>query len=228
MDEWSTVGGPNSPTQSISGLLVKLYIKDTNISHDMGLKALSYWTDKKWNSIPEHFTKTSTLEAASFVLLNNSFQFDIYIFTISWYCNGYEFGPLYACFSVGYLEEIILFPKLLPFYFTLIECKLIQETFKNVLWMMILFYGQKNAKIVVFWELLNELHSSLKFTVGKGKISCERNLDTFAKVSNVLDVCIILQQNSRLETDLFCKETKWHYHLNYFSHYREHTKQNTP
>ena len=47
--------------------------------------------------------------------------------------------------------------------------------------MMVLFYGQKNANIDVFRELLNELHPSLKFTVEKGKHSCEQNFDTFVQ-----------------------------------------------
>ena len=33
--------------------------------------------------------------------------------------------------------------------------------------MMVLFYGQKNTNIDVFRELLNELQSSLRFTVEK-------------------------------------------------------------
>ena len=43
---------------------------------------------------------------------------------------------------------------------------------------MILFYGQKNANIDVFRELLNELNPSLKFRVEKGKCNCEQNFDT--------------------------------------------------
>ena len=38
---------------------------------------------------------------------------------------GTKFAPPYACLSVGYLEETILFPRLLPLHFTLTECKLI-------------------------------------------------------------------------------------------------------
>ena len=113
-------GGSNFPTQGISGLLEKIltqYTKDdwdfirklpshvdypcvlascdvvslyTSIPHDLGLEALSYWIDKKWNLIPEHFTKAFMLEAASFVLSNNNFQFDSYVFTVSLYCNGYK------------------------------------------------------------------------------------------------------------------------------------------
>ena len=135
-----------------------------------------------------------------------------------------KFAPLYACLSVGYLEETILFARLLPLHFTLTECKLIEEIFKRfmddgfVLW-------PKNANTDVFRELLNELHPSLKFTVEKGKNCCEQNFDTFVQVLNFLDVSINLQQNGRLETDT--RMTNSHDYLNYFSH-PEHKKQNIP
>ena len=82
----------------------------------------------------------------------------------------------------------------------------------------------KNADI--FRKLLNELHPSWKFTVVKGKNSCEQNFDTFAQVLNFLDVSIILHQNGRLETYIFYKETNSHDYLKYFSHHPQHTKQN--
>ena len=68
----------------------------------------------------------------------------------------------------------------------------------------------------------------MKYTVEKGKYSCEQNFDTFVQVLNFLDVSIILHQNGRLETDIFYKETNSHGYLNYFSHHLEHTKQNIP
>ena len=81
---------------------------------------------------------------------------------------GTKLAPLYASHSDGYLEQTILFPRLLSLHFTLTQCKLIEETFK-------LFMGDsfvlwpKSANIDVFRKLLNELHPSLKFTVQKGK-----------------------------------------------------------
>ena len=51
-----------------------------SIPQDLGLQALSYWIDKKQNLILEGFTKTFILEATSFLLLNNKFRFDIYMF----------------------------------------------------------------------------------------------------------------------------------------------------
>ena len=82
--------------------------------------------------------------------------------------------------------------------------------------MMVLFYGQKNANIDVFKELLNELHPSLNFTVGKAKNSCQQNFDTFVQVLNFLDVSIILHQNDRLGTCIFYKEINSHGYLNFF------------
>ena len=104
--------------------VVSLY---TSIPHDLGLEALSYWIDKKRNLIPERFTKAFVLEAASFVLSNNNFQFDIYMFLhLVGTAMGMKFAPPYACRSVGYLKETILFPRLIPLHFTLTECKLIE------------------------------------------------------------------------------------------------------
>ena len=68
----------------------------------------------------------------------------------------------------------------------------------------------KNANIDVSRKLLNEQHPSLKFTVEKGKSSCEQNFDTFVQVLNFLDLSIILHQNVRLETGIFYKETSSH------------------
>ena len=81
---------------------------------------------------------------------------------------GTKLAPPYASHSDGYLEQTILFPRLLSLHFTLTQCKLIEETFK-------LFMGDsfvlwpKSANIDVFRKLLNELLPSLKFTVQKGK-----------------------------------------------------------
>ena len=97
----------------------------TSIPHDLGLETLSYWIDKKLNLIPEGFTKAFILEAASFVLSNNNFQFDSSNFLqLVGTAMDTRFTPPYAFLNVGYLEETILFPRLLPLHFTLTECKL--------------------------------------------------------------------------------------------------------
>ena len=58
------------------------------------------------------------------------------------------------------------------------------------------------------------------------KSNCEQNLDTFVLVLNFLDVSVILQENGRLKSEIFYKETNLH--LEYFSQHPVHTKQNIP
>ena len=117
------------------------------------------------------------------------------------------------------------FPRLLPLHFTLTECKWIEEIFKRfidggfALW-------PKNTNIHVFRKLLNELYTSLKFTVTKGKNSRKQNFDTLVQVLNFLDISIILHQNGRLGTDIFYKETNSYDYLNYFSHHPENIPHN--
>ena len=62
----------------------------TSIPHDLRLEALSYWIDKKRSLMPERFTKAFIVEAVLFVLSKNNVQYDIYVFAISWYCNGHN------------------------------------------------------------------------------------------------------------------------------------------
>ena len=117
------------PSVLASCNVVSLY---TSIPHDLGLEGLSYWIDRICNLIPERFTKTFISEAVSFKLSNNNFQFDIYVFLqLVGTAMSTKFVPSYACFSVCYLEETTFFTLSLPSYFTLIECKLIEEMSKR-------------------------------------------------------------------------------------------------
>ena len=138
---------------------------------------------------------------------------------------GTKFAPPYTCLSVGYLEETILFPHLLLLHFASTEYKLIEEIFKRFMDDSFVLWPGK-ANIDIFRDLFNDLHPSLKFTVEKGKNSCEQNFDTFVQVLSFLDVSVILYQNGPLETDIFYKETNSQDYLNYFSQHPEHTKQN--
>ena len=73
--------------------------------YNLWLEAFSYWVDKKRNLIPERYTNAFILEAASFVLSNSNFQFDIYMFLqLIGTAMGTNFAPPDACLSVGYLE----------------------------------------------------------------------------------------------------------------------------
>ena len=131
----------------------------TSIPHVLGLEVLSYWNDKKRNLIPECFTKAFILEATSFVLSNNNFHFDRYMFLqLFGTAMGTKFTPPYAYLSVGYLEETILFPRPLPLHFTLTECKLIEGIFKRFMDDGV-FYGQKMLILMYLESLsMNYIH----------------------------------------------------------------------
>ena len=58
--------------------VVNLY---TNITHELGITALKYWTNKLWHLIPEHFSSEFIIDAAIFVLQNNNFCFDQKMYT---------------------------------------------------------------------------------------------------------------------------------------------------
>ena len=104
-DDWDFIrkspSHVNYPRLLASCDVVSLY---TSIPYNLRLEGLSCSTEKKQNLIPEHFTQAFIFEAVSFIMSNKNFQFDIYVFRISWYCNGYE---VYLCLTVCYLEETI-------------------------------------------------------------------------------------------------------------------------
>ena len=80
------------------------------------------------------------------VLSNNNFQFDSSMFLrLVGTAIGTKFAPTF-----GYLEQAIFSPRILSLYFKLTECKSIKKYF-SVLWMMVLFYGQKKL-ILMYLE----------------------------------------------------------------------------
>ena len=98
------------------------------------------------------------LDAASFVLSNNNFQFDIFMFLqLVGTAMGTKFDSPYAYLSIGYLEETILFPSLSPLHFTLMDASWLRKCL-NVLWMMVLFYGQKMLDVLSI-DVLRDLIS---------------------------------------------------------------------
>ena len=91
--------------------IVSLY---TNITHDLGLRALDFWITKFDHLIPSRFTKEFILESAHFILTNNYFKFDnvLYLQLIGT-AIGTIFAPPYACLTCGYLEVTKLYPALI-------------------------------------------------------------------------------------------------------------------
>ena len=84
--------------------VVSLY---TNITHDLGLKAIEYWLDKH-TTTNERFSKQFILEAITLVLKENTFHFDGKFYRqIQGTAMGTKMAPTYATLVMGYLESIL-------------------------------------------------------------------------------------------------------------------------
>ena len=74
-------------TLLVSFDIVSLY---TNISHDLGIKAINSWLTKYPELIHERFSKEFILESIKIILENNKFYFNDKMYTSSRYGNGYK------------------------------------------------------------------------------------------------------------------------------------------
>ena len=201
--------------------IVSLY---TNITHDLGLKALEYFIDKYRDIIPSRFTKEFIIKSVSFILNNNNFLFDNILYhQLTGTAMGTIMAPPYACLSIGFLEETKLYPE-------------IKRNFPD-LWSIIIEYLSRymddgftpwpdDADINIFLQILNMLDPNIRFTLEKAKNILDKN--SIIQILNFLDISILLHENGEIETDIFYKETNSHDYLNYESHHPQHIKDNIP
>ena len=97
-----------------------------------------------------------------------------------------KFAPSYACLTIGFLEETLLFPVALSKYFSQHSCKYIEANF---------FRYMNDAFISLTEDLdpnllqhaLNEFNPSIKLTMEKG----EKDADSIESL-NFLDIKILL------------------------------------
>ena len=157
-----------------------------------------------------------------FILQNNNFLFDSSLHhQLEGTGMGVDFAAEYACLSIGYLEEVFLFPRYLPLHFTNTECNMIQEIYDRYMDDGFLIWP-KMLDIKRFIEALHKLHDKIKFTIDRGEI--ENDTQTI----NMLDVTVILHHSRKIETDIYYKPTNTHHYLHYHSHHPEHIKRNIP
>ena len=85
--------------------MVSLY---TNISHDLGLKAIDRWLTNYPELIHKRFSKEFILESIKVILENNNFFFnDIMFNQVRGTAIGTKFAPTYATLVLAYLEEML-------------------------------------------------------------------------------------------------------------------------
>ena len=83
--------------------VVSLY---TNISLDLGIKAIDSWLTKYPELIHERFSKEFNLESIKIILENNKFYFNVKMYTqVRDTAMGTQFAPSYATLVLAYLDE---------------------------------------------------------------------------------------------------------------------------
>ena len=204
--------------------VVSLY---TSIPNELGLQAVEHFVDKYRHLIPSRFTKEFILEGISFVLENNHFNFN----ESTWRqkvgtAMGKEVAAPYACLTVGFLEETILFPHLLPLHFGENTAREIEKNFYR-------FVDDginpipKSISANKFNDVLNSMNPAVQYTV------TEPNMDIASTINpryvNVfLSLKVITTQEGDVLTDIHYKETNNHDYLGYDSHHPPHVKNNIP
>ena len=138
---------------------------------------------------------------------------------------GKSFAQPYACLTMGYLEETILFPRLIPSKFDITTTKLITNFFFRFIDDGIMLIP-KNISPVVILEILNSMNSFIQYIFTLPTVF-EDN-DTTSQTINFLSIKIIITSDGLVKTDVYYKETNAHDYLAFDSHHPSHTKENIP
>ncbi|XP_062576664.1 uncharacterized protein LOC134238563 [Saccostrea cucullata] len=199
-------------TKLVSFDVTSLY---TNIPHNLGLEAISFWIDKHPDVIQPRFSKEFILEGLKIVLQNNHFFFDDkYYLQTKGTAMGTKVAPTYATLVLGFLEEK-LFSECKTFFGEDFDTY-IERNWKRYLDDCFIFWTKSLQDLQQFNSILNRLHESMHFTM---EIS-ENKLP-------FLDI-LIIKEGRKIITDLYYKSTDSHQYLIFNSCHPSHTKRNIP
>ena len=74
----------------------------TNIPHEYGLRAISFWLDKHHATISSRFPKAFIMESVQFILMNNNFKFnDEFFLQLIGMAMGTDMAPTYATLTMN-------------------------------------------------------------------------------------------------------------------------------
>ena len=187
----------------------------TNIPHNLGLEAISYWIDRHRSEIQPRFSKDFIIEGLKIVLENNHFFFDNrYFLQSKGTAMGTKVAPTYATLVLGFLEEKLFTETEQQFGENFGQY--IRFNWKRYLDDCFIFWTKSLSELHEFHDLLNNLHTSIKFTVDINETELP-----------FLDI-LIIKENRNITTDLYYKKTDTHQYLVFNSCHPSHTKRNIP
>ena len=143
----------------------------SNIPHDLGLEAISFWIDKHTDLLIKRFDKDFIIKGLKIVLENNNFVFNNQYFNQSkGTAMGTKVAPTYASLVLGFLEEKL--------YHILQEDKdrsfalYIENNWKRYLDDCFMFWEKSEEDLIYFDNLLNSLHSDITFKLQQSTDEC--------------------------------------------------------
>ena len=192
--------------------VVNLY---SNIPHDLGVEAISFWLNKYPKALPNRISKDFVIDGIKLILENNSFCFnDAHYPQTKGTAMGTKVAPIYATLVLAYLEEKLYnqaeqeFDQDFRIY--------LEDNFKRFLDDCFIIFTKTEEELKRFHSLLNTLHPSIKFTIDKSRTRLSF-LDT--QVTN---------QNGTLLTDIYYKPTDTKQYLLYTSCHPKHIRNSIP
>jgi hypothetical protein len=158
-----TTVNPNS--ELISFDVVSLY---TNIPHDLGISAITYWLENKRNIVQDRFSKEFILETVKIILERNVFYFDGKFYRQKGgTAMGTKMAPTYATLVLGYLEHI-LYEQLLNSYGQKFA-SYVRQNWKRFLDDCFIIWNS-DIPVEIFHTELNSLNDHIRFTINRSKI----------------------------------------------------------
>jgi len=187
----------------------------SNIPHDLGKTAISFWIEKYPEILHSRFNKQFIIDGIELILNNNSFQFNNknYIQTLGT-AMGTKMAPTYATLTLAYLEEH-LYDKIEQEYGNNIKMNFI-KSWKRYLDDCFIFWKCSWGDINKIHKLLQNLHPKIKFTI-------EHN----SKELPFLDI-IIKNINGQIITDIYHKPTDTQQYLHFKSHHPQNCIKSIP
>ena len=187
----------------------------TNIDHDLGIKAITFWLRKHPHLINQRFSEEFICDSIKFILDNNTFTFNNQHFIqTKGTAMGTKMAPTYANLVLAYLEEIL--------YNKINSDKgeeysdFIKRNFLRYIDDCFVIWPENKYDINFFTKELNSMHPNFKFVKENSKTHIA-----------FLDIKILIT-NNKLTTDIHYKPTDSHQFLPFNSCHPKHTKTSIP
>ena len=186
-----------------------------NLRKDLGLRGLRFYLNRFKDLLPSRFTVDFVIEAMEFVLQNNTGYFNGEIYRqVTGTATGIKPAPPYADLAMGYLE-VKLFYKLRAKLGNKVA-SFFWSNYRRYLDDGIIFWDKRLCDFQEVFNILNEMHQSIKFTM-----ECS---DSHLKFLDVL----VYKTPLGFKTVVDAKETDSGTYLNYTSSHPRHCRDNIP